>query len=266
MEPILQTNLPVPAAPQAWFDISVATGFLTLTYPHPEGARRFGLYVPNDYDPQRAWPTILFLHGAGEGGRDGLLPTEYQLGSAIRRNSRAFPGLVVFPQLPRYQPLWTSDDVEYGLDVLTHVRQLYACDEKRLYLTGVSTGARAAWHALYRNPSLFAAALIVAGVVRPRLADGSLVPDPDPVVPDSAAPARALAAAVQGLPIWMFHGDDDPVFPVSDARAVAAALQAAGSPVVYTELPAFGHDVWDIAYYCPDVAAWLFSQSRDAQP
>jgi predicted peptidase len=240
----------------------VPTGFLTLSMPHPDGARLCQVYVPSDYHPGSEWPVILFLHGAGEGGQDGLLPTEYQLGSAIRRNASAFPGLVVFPQLPRYQPLWTSADVEYALVVLAAVRRQFSCDPRRLYLTGVSTGARAAWHALYRNPDLFAAALIVAGVVRPRRPDGSLVADSDPVVPEEDGdPAPALARKLQ-LPIWVFHGDDDPVFPVSDAREVTTALENAG--VRYTELAGFGHDVWDIAYYAPQVAAWLFSQSRPA--
>lgn len=239
------------------------TGFLTRTFPHPDGPRLYQVYLPHSYDPAQPWPVILFLHGAGEGGRDGLLPTEYQLGSALRRNAAAFPGIVVFPQLPSYQPLWTSADVDYALAVLAQVRQDFRCDADRLYLTGVSTGARAAWHALYRHPSLFAAALIVAGVVRPRRPDGTLVPDPDPVVPSADGdPPSALARVVSHVPIWTFHGDDDPVFPVSDARAVMGALAAAGAPVTYTELPHFGHDVWDIAYYSPEVAAWLFAQRR----
>lgn len=241
----------------------MATGFLTLAFAHPDGPRLFGLYVPSDYDPTRTWPTILFLHGAGEGGHDGLLPTEYQLGSAIRRNAAAYPGLVVFPQLQQYQPLWTSTDVQYALEVLDHVQQTYSCDADRIYLTGVSTGARAAWHALYRYPDRFAAALIVAGMVRPTIADGSLMPDPDPVVPDhDGDPAEALARVLPDVPLWVFHGDDDPVFPVHDARRVCAALSEAEGQVTYTELEGFGHDVWDIAYYSPQVALWMFAQHR----
>lgn len=244
-------------------DDYVDTGFLTRRFNHRDGPRLYQVYVPSEYDAAQAWPTILFLHGAGEGGRDGLLPTEYQLGSAIRRNAAAFPGIVVFPQLPSYQPLWSSEDVEYGLEVLHHVRDEFSCDPDRLYLTGVSTGARAVWHALYRNPTLFAAGLVVAGVVRPKLPDGTLIDDPDPVVPEQDGdPPAALAARVPGVPLWVFHGDDDPVFPVDDTREVVAALRAVGAPVTYTELPQFGHDVWDIAFYSPRVADWLFAQRR----
>ncbi len=240
------------------------TGFLTRSIETDGEQRLYQVYVPSDYGPDRAWPVILFLHGAGEGGRDALLPTEYQLGSAIRRNAAHYPGLVVFPQCRSYQPVWSSADAEFALDVLRRVLQDFACDPTRIYLTGVSTGAKAAWHILYRHPQTFAAALIVAGVVRPVRPDGSLVPDPDPVIPDAAAdPPLALARALRDLPIWTFHGDVDPVFPIEDARAVMSALTETGAPVRFTELAGFGHDVWDIAYYSQAVADWLFAQRRE---
>lgn len=236
-------------------------GFLIRQF---EG-RRYSIYVPADYGeaPDRLWPTTLFLHGAGEGGRDGILPTEYQLGSAIRRDAARFPGLVVFPQVSQYQPVWKSADVDFALRVLGEVERHFAVDRERVYITGVSTGAKAAWHALYRHPELFAAALIVCGVLRPRLPDGSLMPDADPVVDDDADdPHGALAARMRDVATWVFHGDDDPVFPVGDTRAAVTALRSAGADISYTELEGFGHDVWDIAYYSPEVWRWLFAQRR----
>lgn len=239
------------------------TGFLTRSIDDGDSRRLYQVYVPSTYDPASRWPAILFLHGAGEGGRDGLLPTEYQLGSAIRRNAGRYPGLVVFPQVPTYQPVWLSGDVAFAMRVLAQVQQDFSVDPDRVYLTGVSTGAKAAWHALYRHPEVFAAGLIVAGVVRPLLADGRRVPDPDPVVPDNDGdPPQQLARVLREIPLWVFHGDVDPVFPVSAAREVTNALAAAGAPVRYTELAGFGHDVWDIAFYSPDVADWLFTQAR----
>ncbi len=239
------------------------TGFLTRALADGLERRRYQVYVPSDYDPERRWPAILFLHGAGEGGRDALLPTEYQLGSAIRRKAALYPGLVVFPQVPVYKPAYTSADVAFALRVLTHAERDFNVDPDRVYLTGVSTGGKAAWHALYRHHERFAAALISCGVVRPTLSDGRLVADPDPVVPAADGhPIIQLARRLRSLPIWTFHGDADPVYPVQDARNIMRALQKLGAPVRYTELAGFGHDVWDIAYYSPEVAGWLFAQSR----
>ena len=239
------------------------TGFLTRTLFDGRDQRLYQVYVPSDYTPEKRWPVILFLHGAGEGGRDALLPTEYQLGSAIRRDAAQYPGLVVFPQVATYKPVWGSADVDFALKVLADARRDFAIDDDRVYITGVSTGGKAAWHALYRHPERFAAALIVCGLVRPRLANGTRLLDPDPVVPDAdGEPMEQLASRLRATPIWTFHGDADPVFPVEDAREIVGALEHVGAPVRYTELAGFGHDVWDIAYYSPQVADWLFAQSR----
>ena len=239
------------------------TGLLTRTLVDGGERRLYQVYVPSDYTPEEPRPVILFLHGAGESGSDGLLPTEYQLGSAIRRNAARYPGLVVFPQVPAYRPAWSSEDVQYALRVLAHVESDFSVDPERVYLTGVSTGGKAAWHTLYRHPERFAAALICCGLVRPAVAGGKLVPDPDPVVPESDGhPIIQLAKRLQATPIWTFHGDADPVYPVEDARNIMRSLQTLGAPVRYTELAGFGHDVWDVAYYSPAVADWLFAQAR----
>jgi predicted peptidase len=242
------------------------TGFLTRALLDGRERRLYQVYVPSDYTPERRWPAILFLHGAGEGGRDALLPTEYQLGSAIRRNAARYPGLVVFPQVPTYKPAYTSADVEFALRVLSHAERDFTVDPDREYLAGVSTGGKAAWHLLYRHHERFAAALISCGVVRPTLSDGRLVADPDPVVPEADGhPILQLARRLRSLPVWTFHGDADPVYPVQDARNIMRALEKLGAPVRYTELAGFGHDVWDIAYYSPEVADWLFAQSRTSR-
>ena len=242
----------------------VETGFLNRSIDGDD--RRYCVYVPADYDPTRRWPVILFLHGAGEGGQDGLLMTEYQLGSAIRRNAAGYPGLVVFPQCRSRQRVWHSSDVNHAVEMLEHVTNDFAVDSERMYITGVSTGAKAAWHALYRHPDLFAAGLIVAGAIRPIGQSGHRVHDPDPIVPgEEVHPHRVLARQLERIPLWIFHGDDDPVFDVDDAREIVDELQAIDAPVRYTELGGFGHDVWDIAYYSDEVATWLFSQRRAEQ-
>ena len=98
------------------------TGFITRSLLDGQDQRLYQVYVPSDYTPEKRWPVILFLHGAGEGGRDALLPTEYQLGSAIRRNAARYPGIVVFPQVGRTRA-WASADVQFALEVLAPARR-----------------------------------------------------------------------------------------------------------------------------------------------
>ena len=96
--------------------------------------------------------------------------------------------------------------------VLDQVRTDFSVDSDRIYLTGVSTGAKAAWHALFRHAEVFAAALIVAGVLQPRRPNGETTSH------------QRLAQRIRDVAVWVFHGDNDPVFPVTDARDVVAAL------------------------------------------
>lgn len=74
------------------------TGFLDRTVSVAAETYKYQVYVPQDWTSSRRWPVILFLHGAGERGNDGLLPTQVGVGTAIRRDRSRFPAIVVFPQ------------------------------------------------------------------------------------------------------------------------------------------------------------------------
>ena len=78
----------------------MARGFLTKSFEVEGEEHLYSAYVPYDYDPAKRWPLILFLHGMGERGRDGLIQTEVGIGTAIRRRSERFPCIVVMPQCP----------------------------------------------------------------------------------------------------------------------------------------------------------------------
>src|SRR5690554_620325 len=58
------------------------------------------LYVPAEYDPEYAWPLIVWLHGAGERGLDGILPANGALAFEVKNHPESFPCLVLFAQAP----------------------------------------------------------------------------------------------------------------------------------------------------------------------
>lgn len=236
-----------------FLDQTISSGGLDRHEIHP-----YQVYVPRSYSPEREWPLVLFLHGAGEGGEDGLLPTEFQLGSAIRRHADLFEAVVVFPQ-QRPASHWSRADLNLALACLEQTCRTWRIDRHRLLLCGVSSGATAAWRLAAREPQRFAGLLIVGGLVGPSPA----IPAEDAVVPSNVGdPHRWLAQQLRHLPIWIHHGDADPLFPVQDARRTAAALRAEGAPMRYSELPGFGHNVWDVAFYSEAVVRWLLNQRR----
>ena len=232
------------------------TGFLNRTMTIGAETYRYQVFVPAGYTRSRAWPVILFLHGGGERGTDGLIQTDVGIGSAIRRFADRFQALVVMPQAHPPQG-WVGANADMALKTLDAMEKEFATDTSRVYLTGLSMGGAGTWYIAYRHPDRFAALVAICARVRPS------ANTTDPVVPAGAGePFATLVQKIRHLPIWIFHGDADKTVPVEESRGVAAALKALGVPANYTELPGVGHNSWDAAYRSPELVEWLLVQRR----
>ncbi len=53
----------------------VQTGFLDRTVTVAGTEYKYQVFVPDNWTDKKKWPVILFLHGAGERGDDGLIQT-----------------------------------------------------------------------------------------------------------------------------------------------------------------------------------------------
>jgi predicted peptidase len=236
------------------------TGFLNRTLSHQGEAHRYQVYVPADYSAAKAWPVILFLHGAGERGQDGLRSSLAGLGPAIRNQAARFPAIVVFPQIPPGQQ-WAGPQSELALAALKQTQAEFHTDPSRVYLTGLSMGGHGAWYLAYRHPERFAAVAPICGWVGELPAldfRASVVP------PEDGPPLEALKRRLAGLPLWIFHGERDPIVPVAASREPARALGAGSGNVHYTEFPGLEHNAWDAAFSMDAFVQWLFAQRQGA--
>lgn len=234
------------------------TGFLDRTVTLTGQTYRYQVYVPASYSADTSWPVILFLHGAGERGSDGLLQTTVGLAAAIRRDPTRYPAIAVFPQVPQ-DSQWVGVPAEMAMAALLATMREYAVDSARVYVTGLSMGGHGTWYLAYRHPALFAAVVPICGWIRefPGFA-GSV-----PVVPaDSGDAITALARRLAGMPIWIFHGEMDAVVPPDGSREPAAALRAASADARYTEYLGLGHNSWDATYASAEFTQWLFAQRK----
>jgi predicted peptidase len=246
---LLVTALPAGAQ-------TTETGFLNRSIAIGGETYRYQVFVPANYTRDRQWPVILFLHGGGERGSDGLIQTEVGIGSAIRRFADRYAAIVVLPQA-RPNIGWVGPMADMALTALEKAETEFGTDRNRVYLTGLSMGGAGTWYIAYRNPTRFAALLAVCARIRPSATTT------DPVVPAAdGEPFGALAAKIKHIPIWIYHGDADQTVPVDESRGIASALKALNAPATYTELPGVGHNSWDAAYRDPKVAEWLFAQRR----
>ncbi|GMU84706.1 MAG: phospholipase [Planctomycetota bacterium] len=243
-EPAAQVATSAPAAAA-----TSPSGFLYRELEFNGESFAYTIYVPPEYKPDRAWPCILFLHGSGERGRDGLLQTEVGMGTAIRRHRDWFPAIVVMPQC-RPDKWWTEDMADMALKCLEDTSRSYRLDADRLYLTGLSLGGYGTWLIGGRLADRFAAIVPVCGFFG------------RPDQPTDAEALRKLAESLKSMPIWCFHGGKDRAVNVTRSQEIVAAIRAAAGSVQYTEYPDGEHNVWDRAYGDRKLWQWLFAQKR----
>lgn len=221
---------------------------------------RYQVFVPASTAGTKL-PVVVFLHGSGERGDDGIRQTQVGIGPYLRAHQDSFPAIVVFPQAPAETEWGANADLVFAtLDAAT--REFHG-DPDRTYLTGLSMGGYGTWELAMRAPGRFAAlAPVCGGVVHPRrpsMGVSGLGGVDDPYA--------AVAARLKDIPAWQFHGALDDVVSPDYSRRMDAALKAAGArDARLTLFPGANHNSWDAAYsQTPAFWTWLFAQRRAAR-
>jgi len=206
--------------------------------PTPADTLRYLIHLPDDYDaaPDRHWPLVLFLHGAGERGADldlAALHGPPKLADA----GHEFPFILVTPQCAAASQWVAELSTLSGL--LDEVVAAHRVDPARVSVTGLSMGGYGTWSLAVRYPDRFAAIAPICGGLWMQ----------------SAAPIRTV-------PVWAFHGDADDVVPISATEQIVTELRSLGTDPQFTRYAGVGHDSWTETYENPQIYDWLLSQRR----
>ena len=236
-----------------------AEDYEARTFTADDGAKLgYRLLAPKAVEAGKKYPLVLFLHGAGERGTDNAAQLKHGAPLFAKPEVREkYPCYVLAPQCPPDKTWsavkgWTGPNT-YGeqptepmklvLAALEAVLKEFPVDADRLYVTGLSMGGYGTWDLLTRAPGRWAAAAPVCG----------------------GGDAARIAVA-KGVPVWAFHGANDPVVPVVRTRELIAALTAAGGAPMFSEYPYVQHDSWSLAYGEPELLPWMFAQKRGQAP
>ena len=234
------------------------TGFLDRAVTVGHDTYKYRVYVPPAYSPAETWPIVLFLHGTGDRGSDGVKPTREGLGPAIRKTPSAFPAIVVFPQARRGH-FWDREMIAQAVAALDASTAEFHGDPDRTYLTGLSMGGNGAWFLAAAQPQRFAALVVISGFVG---LPGVPPPGELEFLRGGTDPYHAVAERVRHLPIRIYHGAKDRKVPPTEALNMAAALKDVGADPFLQLYEGVGHNAWDRAYAEPDLAKWLLDQRR----
>lgn len=179
----------------------------------PVTGRRYWIYVPSTYTPDRGWPVVITLHGTFGFDSPNAQIREWKALAEKRGFIVVAPPLKsVQGVLPVIKPLWYKDlatDEDTILSCLRHVRQRYriardaTTGKELVMLTGFSAGGFPMYYTGLRNPHKFS--LLVARACNSNSGLFKKI-----VVTD----------AVRRLPVVIFHGRRDPIIAAQSSTAL----------------------------------------------
>ncbi len=212
------------------------------------------VYLPVGYadDPARTWPLILFLHGSGDRGDNGLVLAQ---NSPFRylTAGHGLDAIVVAPLLAADRPAFP---IEYLDGILDQALTTWRVDPDRVTITGLSMGGEAAYHLARHRPAQIAGIAVLSG-----FETGTF-----PVAASWGYPAiDEPPSALAGMPVLVIHGQDDRNVPLDAATAAVEALDDAGALVELRVLDHHDHDTWSDSYADPDLFAWLLGLRSSAR-
>jgi phospholipase/carboxylesterase len=170
-------------------------------------------------------PPLLLLHGTG-GNESDLIPLGLQLSPGAALLSPR--GRVSENGMPRFfkrraEGVFDVEDLNARTDELAEfvaaARKTYSLEQP--IAVGFSNGANIAWSLLLNHPGTLRGAILIRGM---------LPFDPPP------------GAKLNGVPVLMLNGSNDPVVPIDTRDRLATALKDAGADLRDEILPA-GHQL-----------------------
>jgi phospholipase/carboxylesterase len=185
----------------------------------PAGTRGgFSLYVPEAYEPSRAWPLVAALHGgSGNGGAF--------LWSWLREaRTRGFIVLAPTAMGSTWSLMEPPVDAANITRMLDEIGGRWNVDRSRMLMTGMSDGGTYTYVWGLRSGCPFTHLAPIAAAFHPML-----------------MMTMADADRVRGLPVHIVHGALDWMFSARTAQVAEKALAQAGADVTYRELADLSH-------------------------
>ena len=214
----------------------------TKLFNEPNGQFDIGYYVflPDDYSPEKKYPMIVFLHGAGErgNGRDELEKIKRNALPKYASEGKKFPCILLCPQCPG-RVVWNNIVFELKA-LIDKVAAEYNADMSRIAITGISMGGFGSWEMGLTFSNFFCA-----------------------IAPVCSGGFSWRCSNLKNTPVWALHGDIDDIVPPRNSLEMVDSVNNNGGCAKLTLFHNVGHECYDNAYLETTVIDWLLSQKRE---
>ena len=207
--------------------------------------------IPTDYDPARAWPLRVSLHGGV--GRQAPGSGD----SPARPLANRIPGageIVLHPRAWSESAWWTPNQIDNLAHLLDRVKRDYHVDDSRVYVTGISDGGTGVYFLAMRWATPWAACVPLNG-------HPSVIANPA-----TGADGQLYAGNLVNCPLRIVNGGRDPLYPAASVAPIIEMFKRTGAPLEFQVYPDAGHDVSWWPQERPRYDAFLAAHRRVAHP
>ena len=203
-------------------------------YNENEFGMNYMIFYPDEY---KDLPLIVYLHGAGERGKN--ISHLYRHGiPKLIKEGRKIDAVILCPQCPE-QYVW-DNVIEKTKKIIDCVTEEFKIKEDRICITGSSMGGFGTWMMAKTYPSFFAGVAPVAG--------GGMV---------------WRAPKLKTTPVIAVHGTEDDIVPLIYSQLMVDGVNASGGHAELIELNGYGHnDGIDFAYRNTKIIDWIVKLRR----
>lgn len=267
----------------------IVENFKQFVYKDPKTGTsvKYNLYIPKNYDKNKKYPLVLFMHDKGvlsEDTKTALFQGNGATSFAAPEEQARHEAFVLAPQYSR-QVVDDNGDITSDLDatvnlIRDYLISKYSIDEKKLYATGQSMGGMMAIVMNYKYPELFAASYLVACQWNPK--EVSTMAKNNLWITVSTGDAKAYPGMNSITSELIKRGatvaKDNWRADYTDAQFLEGARKviAQKSNIKYTTLekgtnpylpkdanPGLEHSgTWKVAYNIPGIKDWMFLQAK----
>lgn len=267
----------------------IVENFKQFVYKDPKTGTsvKYNLYIPKNYDKNKKYPLVLFMHDKGvlsEDTKTALFQGNGATSFAAPEEQARHEAFVLAPQYSR-QVVDDNGDITSDLDatvnlIRDYLISKYSINEKKLYATGQSMGGMMAIVMNYKYPELFAASYLVACQWNPK--EVSTMAKNNLWITVSTGDAKAYPGMNSITSELIKRGatvaKDNWRADYTDAQFLEGARKviAQKSNIKYTTLekgtnpylpkdanPGLEHSgTWKVAYNIPGIKDWMFLQAK----
>lgn len=209
------------------FSANVPTGHIRGSRTDLAGRTyRYSALIPDSYDPQRAYPLRVMLHGSTRRPQWGTEEDHWRW----LRPFRSSEVITVFPAAWNEAMWWTQSQVDNLAAILDELRARYHIDPDRCTLTGLSDGGTGTFYHALRAPTPWAAFLPLIG--HPWVLGN----------PQEGVDGDLFAANLQGRALFVVNGAEDRLYPARALEPYLDLFTRAGASVRFLTKPG-GHTI-----------------------